>query len=33
MQAINRFINQWNEESRPFKWVKSSGEILAKAVR
>lgn len=33
MQAINRFIDQWNEESTPFKWVKSADEILAKAVR
>ncbi len=33
MQAINRFIDHWNEESTPFKWVKSADEILAKAVR
>lgn len=33
MQAIDRFIEHWNEGSTPFKWVKSADEILAKAVR
>jgi transposase len=33
MLAINRFIEHWNEESAPFKWVKGADEILAKAVR
>ena len=33
MQAINRFIEHWNKESAPFKWVKTADEILAKAVR
>ncbi len=33
MLAINRFIEQWNHESAPFKWVKTADEILAKAIR
>jgi transposase len=33
MQAINRFIEHWNQGSTPFKWVKSADEILARAVR
>ena len=31
--AIERFTRQWNTGASPFKWVKTSDEILAKAVR
>lgn len=31
--AIQRFIDAWNERSKPFKWVKSAEQILAKADR
>jgi hypothetical protein len=32
-KAIHAFIDKWNEEALPFKWVKTPGQILAKAVR
>ena len=32
-KAIHAFIDQWNEEGLPFKWVKTANQILAKAVR
>jgi transposase len=32
-KAIHAFIDQWNEEALPFKWVKTANQILAKAVR
>jgi transposase len=32
-KAIHAFIDQWNEEALPFKWVKTPNQILAKAVR
>jgi transposase len=32
-KAIHEFIDQWNEEALPFKWVKNANQILAKAVR
>lgn len=32
-KAIHAFIDQWNEEVAPFKWVKTANQILAKAVR
>jgi len=32
-KAIHAFIDQWNEEALPFKWVKTADWILAKAVR
>jgi transposase len=31
--AIERFIEHWNEHSRPFVWVKTPEEVLAKAIR
>jgi Integrase core domain. len=31
--AIERFTRQWNDGASPFTWVKTSDEILAKAVR
>jgi transposase len=31
-KAIHAFIDQWNEEALPFKWVKTAKQILAKAV-
>lgn len=33
IQTIYRFIDSWNERSLPFRWVKTSDEILAKAIR
>lgn len=33
IQKIEDFINHYNNTSRPFRWVKSSQEILAKAKR
>ena len=33
IQKIEDFIKQYNENSKPFRWVKSSQEILAKAKR
>jgi transposase len=32
-KSIHAFIDQWNEEALPFKWVKTANQILAKAVR
>lgn len=29
--AIQRFLDAWNEDCRPFKWVKTAPEILVKA--
>ena len=29
--AIQRFLDAWNENCQPFKWVKTAPEILAKA--
>ncbi len=31
-KALHAFIDQWNEQSIPFKWVKTADQILAKAV-
>ena len=31
--AIDRFIQQWNERCQPFRWVKTPEEILTKAIR
>lgn len=33
MQAVHRFIEHWNEDSAPFKWVKTADQILVKAIR
>lgn len=33
IQRLHAFIRSWNDEARPFKWVKTAEEILAKAVR
>lgn len=30
--AIHAFLEQWNENTEPFKWVKTADEILEKAV-
>jgi len=30
--AIERFIDHWNDHSQPFVWVKTTEEILAKAI-
>ena len=30
-EAIQRFLDAWNETCRPFKWVKTADQILAKA--
>lgn len=32
-KAVHAFIADWNEDAHPFKWVKTSDEILEKAVR
>ena len=32
-EKIEDFIESYNEDSRPFKWVKTSQQILAKAQR
>jgi hypothetical protein len=29
--AIQRFIDAWNENKKPFVWVKTADQILAKA--
>jgi len=29
IDAIQRFLDAWNESSRPFVWVKSAQQILA----
>ena len=31
--AIQRFIDAWNESKKPFVWVKTADQILAKAHR
>jgi len=31
--AIQRFIDEWNDHCQPFAWVKTSEEVLAKAIR
>ena len=33
IQKIEDFIKQYNNNSKPFKWIKTSQEILAKAIR
>ena len=33
IRKIHDFIHHWNEACQPFRWVKSSDEILAKAIR
>lgn len=33
IQKVEDFINHYNNNSRPFRWVKNSQEILAKAKR
>src|SRR5919206_3890047 len=33
IEAIERFINGWNERCEPFVWTKTADEIIAKAVR
>ena len=33
IQKIEDFIKHYNENSKPFRWVKSSQEILGKAKR
>ena len=30
--AVHRFLEAWNEHKRPFAWVKTSDEVLAKAI-
>ena len=32
-EAIQRFLDAWNQTPRPFKWVKTADQILAKAKR
>jgi transposase len=32
-KAIHGFIDQWNEDAAPFKWIKSADQILAKAIK
>jgi hypothetical protein len=29
--AIQRFLDAWNENCRPFKWVKTADDIMVKA--
>ena len=29
-EAIQRFLNAWNENCQPFKWVKTAPQILVK---
>ncbi len=31
--AIQRFIDEWNDHCQPLAWVKTSEEVLAKAIR
>ena len=33
IRKIHDFIQHWNDDSRPFRWVKNADEILAKAIR
>ena len=33
IEAIERFIDGWNERCEPFTWTKPAAEIIAKAVR
>lgn len=33
VDAIKRFIENWNDNAHPFRWTKSSDTIIAKAVR
>ena len=30
---IERYVREWDSHARPFVWVKTANEILAKAVR
>ncbi|RBY77103.1 IS630 family transposase, partial [Geodermatophilus sp. TF02-6] len=30
---LQRWIDQWNEQARPFKWVKTPDQILNKIAR
>jgi hypothetical protein len=30
--AVHRFIDAWNDPKKPFAWVRTSDEILAKAI-
>jgi hypothetical protein len=30
--AVHRFIDAWNDHKKPFAWVRTSDEILAKAI-
>ena len=32
VRAVYRFIDHWNDEAAPFKWVKTADQILAKAI-
>ena len=32
MRAIYRYIQHWNKQAAPFKWVKTADEILTKAI-
>ena len=32
-EAIERFIDEWNDRCHPFTWVKTPDEILDKAIR
>jgi hypothetical protein len=29
VKAIKEYIKSWNKESKPFRWTKSAGEIMA----
>jgi hypothetical protein len=31
--AIERFLDAWNDSAHPFKWVKTADDIMAKAKR
>jgi hypothetical protein len=30
--AVHRFIDAWNDHKKPFAWMRTSDEILAKAI-
>jgi hypothetical protein len=32
-EAIQRFLDAWNDKCRPFNWVKPADQILARADR
>jgi transposase len=33
VEAIKAFLSRWNEGAKPFVWIKTAGQVLAKATR